>query len=170
MPEAIGLPGLTYDLWNEIIEDVIDSHAPLFEAMHQAADEFKLSKEIVEELKLKGVKEIKKEPWHFMLAIELHADEIGGFRISLFSSEDLEAFWLIKSKASADHGLAPEDLEGFEIEHGLEMDEEVFEGIEETYGISAEAHADGVVFELLLFDSQDIDNSMQNEGAWDEEA
>ncbi len=138
--------------------------------MHQAADEIKISKEIVEELRLKGKKEIERDSWHFTLAIELHADEIGGFRISLFSSEDLEAFWLIKSEAAADRGFTTEDLEGFEIEHGLEMDEEVFEGIEETYGISAEAHADGVVFELLLFDSQDIDNSMQNEGAWDEEA
>ncbi len=138
--------------------------------MHQAADETKISKEIVEELRLKGIKEIEKDSWHFTIAIELHADEIGGFRISLFSSEDLEAFWLIKSEAAADHGFAPADLEGFEIEHGIEMDEEIFDQIAERYGISAEANEDGVVFELPIFDSQDIDNSMQNDGAWGEEA
>lgn len=166
----MSLPGLTYELYNEIIGDVIDDHASLFEAMHQAADGIKLSSEIVEELKNKGVKEIDSGLWHFVLAINLHSDEIGGFRISLFSSEDLEALWQIKAKALADHGLNPVDLEGFEIEHGLEMDEEIFEGIGERFGIIAEAKDDEVVFELLLFDSQDIDNSMENEGAWGEEA
>ncbi len=170
MPESIGSPVLTYDLWNEIIEDVIDSHAPLFEAMHQAANEFKLSREIVEELKLKGIKEIESEPWHFTLAIDLHADDIGGFSISLFSSEDLEAFWLLKGEAAADRGITSEDLEGFEVEHGLEMDEEIFDRIGEGFGISAEASDDEVVFELLLFDSRDIDNSRALADAWDEES
>lgn len=170
MPESISLPGLTYDLWNEIIEGVVDGHAPLFEAMHQVAEGIRLSRELVEELKLKGIKEIESEPWRFILAIELHADEIGGFRISLFSSEDLEAFRLIESEAVAEHGLTPEELESFEIEHGLELDEEIFDQIQERFGISAESKDDEVVFELPLFDSQDIDNSRALADAWDEES
>jgi hypothetical protein len=130
IPETMPLPGLTYDLWNEIIEDIIDRHAPLFEAMHQAAEGIRLSKELVEELKLEGAKEIEKESWNFTLAIKLYADEIGGFSISLFSNEDLEAFWQIEAEAAADRGFALEDIEGFEIEHGMEMDEEIFDGIE----------------------------------------
>jgi hypothetical protein len=170
IPEAIPLPGLTYDLWNGIIENVIDIHATLFEAMHQAAEEIRLSKELVEELKLEGAKEIKKGSWNFTLALEPYADEIRGFSISLISSEDLGAFRQIKTEAAADRGFTSEDIECFEIEHGLEMDGEIFDSMGERFGISAETKDDEVVFELLLFDSQDIDNSIENEEAWNEGA
>jgi len=168
IPEAMPLPGLTYDLWNEIIEDAVDRHAPLFEAMHRAAEGIRLSKDLVEELKLRGAKEIEKDSWNFMLDIELYPDEIGGFSISLFSSEDLDAFRQIEAEAAENRGFTSEDIEGFEIEHGLEMDEEIFDGIGERFGITAEANEDDVVFELLLFDSRDIDNSKENEEAWNE--
>jgi len=42
---------LTYDLWREIVEDVVVSHQPLFEAMHQAADDLELTAALIEELK-----------------------------------------------------------------------------------------------------------------------
>ncbi|OPY48471.1 MAG: hypothetical protein A4E48_02775 [Methanosaeta sp. PtaU1.Bin060] len=163
------LPGLTYDIWNEIIEEVIDCHAPLLDAMHRAAECIRLSKELVEELKIAGAMEFEMDSWSFTLALDLYADEIGGFCISLVSSEGLEAFWLIEAEAAADRGFASEDIEGFEIEHGLKLDEEIFDAIRERFGITAEAKDDEVIFELLLFDSQDIDNSIENEGAWDEE-
>jgi len=162
------LPGLTYDLWNEIIEDAIDRHAPLFEAMRKAAEGIRLSKDLVEELKLRGAKEIEMDSWNFALDIELYSDEIGGFSISLFSSEDLDAFWQIEDKAATDRGFTSEDIEGFEIEHGMKMDEEIFDGIGERFGITAEANGNEVFFELRLFDSRDIDKSKENEEAWNE--
>jgi hypothetical protein len=150
---------LTYDLWNDIIDGVIEAHASLFGAMRQAADGISLSKELVDELKLQGVKEIDVEPWHFLLKIEQYSDEIEGFMISLLAAEELGALELIKADVAALNGVSMEEISGFEADHGLDLDEEITEGISEGYGIDAEIADDGVLFELVVFDSEDIDNS-----------
>jgi hypothetical protein len=150
---------LTYDLWNDIIDGVIEAHAPLFEAMRRAADGTRLSGELVEELKLQGVKEIVAEPWHFLLKIEQYNDEIEGFMISLLAAEEMETLELMKADAAALHGVSLEEIKGFEADHGLDLDEEIIEGISEGYGIDAEIAENGVLFELVVFDSEDIDNS-----------
>lgn len=151
--------GLTYDLWNDVIDSVIEAHAPLFEAMRQAADGINLSRELVEELKLQGVKEIGVEPWRFLLKIELYSDEIEGFMVSLLAAEELETLELTKAEAAALHGISMEEIKGFEAEHGLDLDEEIIEGISEGYGIDVEIAENGILFELVVFDSEDIDNS-----------
>lgn len=150
---------LTYDLWNDIIDGVIEAHASLFEAMRQAADGINLSKELVEELKLQGVKEIDAEPWHFLLKIEQYNDEIEGFMISLLAAEELGTLELMKADVAAQRGVSMEEIISFEADHGLDFDEEIINGISEGYGIDAEIAENGVLFELVVFDSEDIDNS-----------
>jgi hypothetical protein len=59
-----------------------------------------------------------------------------------------------------------EEIQGFEIEHGLEMDEEIFENIEESFNITTEITENGVVFELVIFDSRDLDNNLESDPAW----
>ncbi len=150
---------LTYDLWNDIIDGVIEAHASLFKAMRKAADGINLSKELVEELKLQGVKEIDAEPWHFLLKIEQYNDEIEGFMISLLAAEELGTLEMMKADVAALHGVSMEEISGFEADHGLDLDEEIVNGISEGFGIDAEIADNGVLFELVIFDSEDIDNS-----------
>ncbi len=151
--------GLTYDLWNDIIDGVIEAHAPLFEAMRQAADGITLSGELVEELKLQGVREIGVDPWRFLLKIEQYSDGIDGFMISLLAAEEPLTLELMKADAAALNGVSLEEIKGFEADHGLDLDEEIIEGISEGYGIDAEIAENGVLFEMVVFDSEDIDNS-----------
>lgn len=150
---------LTYDLWNDIIDGVIEAHASLFEAMHQAADGLNISGALVDELKLQGVKEIGVDPWRFLLKIELYNDEIEGFMISLLAAEEPLILELMKANAAALHGVSIEDIKGFEADHGLDLDDEIVEGISEGYGIDMEIAENGVLFELVVFDSEDLDNS-----------
>ncbi len=157
---------LTYDLWNDIIDGVIEAHAPLFEAMRQTADRTHISGALVEELKLQGVKEIGEDPWRFLLKIELYGDEIEGFMISLLAAEELETLELMKAEVAMLHGVSPEELKGFEADHGLDLDEEIITGMEEGYGITAEVAENGILFELVIFDSEDIDNSQRGNHAW----
>ncbi len=157
---------LTYDLWNEIIDDVVIVHSPLFEAMHQAADRLRLSKAFVEDLRRKGMVEIEEEAWRFLLRIEFWEDKIEGFWISLLEAEEAEVFEEIKAKAAADHGFSLEEVQGFELEHGLEMDEEIFKEIEVVWGVVAKAAENEVIFELVVFDSQDLDNSQKSDETW----
>ena len=167
---AVDLFSLTYDLYNQIIDDVVEAHAPLFLAMHQSADEIELSKALVEELKVRGTKEIGEESGSFMLVMDPIDDHIGGFRISLMATESGEIFEQIQAKAAADRGVSLEELEGFELENGLEMDEDIFAEIEESYDITAEAAEDNLILELVVFDSQDIDNMREQDEAWREQA
>ena len=157
---------LTYDLWNEIIYDAVEAHAFLFDAMHQTADQLKLSKELVEDLKQNGVKDVGDDPWHFILEIDLLEDKIKGFTISLLAAESMELFESSIAKAASNHGISLEEIQGFEIEHGLEMDEEIFEKIEESYNVTTDFAEDGVIFELVVFDSRDIDNNLESDPAW----
>ena len=69
-------------------------------------------------------------------------------------------------KLPANHGISLEEIQGFEIEHGLEMDEEIFEKIEESYNVTTDFTEDGVIFELVVFDSRDLDNNLESDPAW----
>jgi hypothetical protein len=62
-----------------------------------------------------------------------------------------------------------EEIEGFELEHGLNMQEEIFVEMEERYAVRVEARENEVVYELVIFDSQDIDNSQSSDLAWQED-
>lgn len=169
MQLKFGVPAmysLTYDLWNDIIDGVIEAHAPLFEAMRRTADRTHISGALIEELKLQGVKEVGEDPWRFLLKIELYSDEIEGFMISLLAAEELETLELMKAEAAMLHGVSQEELKGFEADHGLDLDEEIIAGMEEGYGITAEIAEDGILFELVIFDSEDIDNSQRGNHAW----
>ncbi|MFB3765505.1 MAG: hypothetical protein ACE14P_09705 [Methanotrichaceae archaeon] len=150
---------ITYDLWNDIIDDCIEAHGPLFEAMRRTADKIRLSKAELDELKQKGVKDIYNESWSFLLKIELYDDQIEGFAITLLAAETLEVFDQIKIIATLARGVSEEELSSFEAEHGLDIDEEIFKGMNEGFDIAAEAAENGVLFELIVFDSEDIDNS-----------
>ena len=150
---------ISYDLWNDIIDDCIEAHVPLFEAMRQTADKIHLSKAQLDELKQNGFKEIYSDPWHFLLKIELYDDKIEGFAITLLAAETFEVFDQIKINAASARGVPEEELHGFEAEHGLDIDEEIFKGMSEGFDIAAEPAENGVLFELIVFDSEDIDNS-----------
>ncbi len=160
---------LTYDLWNEIIDNVVIVHGSLFEAMRQIADHLKLSKAFVEDLKRKGLMEIGDGLWNFLVKIEFVDDKIEGYRISLLAAESAGDFEEIKAKVAADQGFSLEEVEGFELEHGLELDEDIFEEMEASYGVTAKVVEDEVVFEQVIFDSQDLDNSLKSVEAWGDE-
>lgn len=160
---------LTYDLWKEIIDDVVLQHSTLFMAMQQAEEELEISRSLIDDLKNKRDLMIANDPWHLRLQIDFIEDKIGGFRINIAAAEELRVFELIKAKAAADHGFSREEIEGFEIEHGLDMDEEIFEAIADSYEIQAELSENEVLFDLIVFDSQDIDDSQMGNLVWQED-
>ena len=166
LPGGSLLHGLSYDLWNEIINSVIEEHAPIFEAMQKVANGLKISKTLVEDLKQNDSIEIAAESWSFLLEMEPEEDEIDGFKIILFAAEPISVFEEIKAHAAADWGFSLEAVTGFEIEHGILIDENIFLEIEEGYGIETELVGDGVLFGVLIFDSQDIDNQRENFKTW----
>ena len=49
------------------------------------------------------------------------------------------------------------------------MREEILVDMEETYGIQAEVGEDHLIYYLVLFDSQDIDDSRSSELIWQED-
>jgi hypothetical protein len=158
---------LTYDLWNTIVDEAVDAYSPLFEEMQQTADGIELSKSLVEKLKQEGAMDVVDENRHFLLAIELYDDGIGGFKISLFISESLDAFEEIKERAASAHDVTFEDIRNFEVEHGMDMSTEISDGIEERYSVYAKEAGVDIVFELVVFDSEDIDsNNLIGNGAW----
>jgi hypothetical protein len=164
------LYSLTYDLWNNIVDEAVDAYSPLFEEMQRTANGISLSKSLVDKLKQEGAIEVVDETLHFLLAIELYDDGIGGFKISLMISENLDAFEEIKERAAAAHDVTFEDIRNFEVEHGMNMAEEILDGIEERYSVYAEDTGKDVVFELVVFDSEDIDsNNLIRNGAWTSE-
>ncbi len=154
---------LTYDLWNEIVHEVMESHTPLFEAMQKATDEIKLSKELVDDLKAKGIVDVTEGHWTFFIQIELLDDVIEGFKISLIAAESMETFEQSIAMAALNHGTSLEDIEGFELENGLELEEEIFEMMEERFDVIADVTDEDVIFELVIFDSQDLDNNLKSE-------
>lgn len=160
------LIGLTYDLWKEIIEKIVLAHDPLFAAMHQASEELQLSLTLIENLKRKIELKIANDPWDFRLRIDFIEDKIRGFIIYLIATEPLEILEEIKANASSDLGFSLEEIEGFEIEHGLNLQEEIFEEMEESYGVQAEVKESEVIYELVIFDSQDIDDSRSSDLVW----
>lgn len=169
MEDVFAMYSISYDLWNEIIDDVIEAHAPLFQAMRQMADKIQISRALVDELKQSGIKEIGSDPWQFLIKIEPYDDGIGGFAISLLAAESPEVFMQIKYNAAAARGISQDEVSGFEAEHGLDMDEEIFGGMQEGFDINAEPAENGVLFELVLFDSEDIDksgSSVSRNNAW----
>ena len=158
---------LTYDLWREIVEDVVVSHQPLFEAMHQAADDLKLTAALIEELKRKEELNLPGD-WNFRLLIDFIKDEIDGFIIFLAAEEPQQLLEQAKSAAAEERGFSLEEMQAFELEHGLNMQEEILVAMEETYGIQAEFGDDRLIYYLVLFDSQDIDDSESSELVWQE--
>ncbi len=160
---------LTYDLWKEIIEEIAQAHDPLFAAMHQAAEELQLSKALIDDLKSKRELTIANDPWELQLTIEFIEDKINGFIIHLEAIEPQEILEEIKANVASDNGFSLEEIEGFEIEHGLDIEEEIFEEMEESYGVRTEVREYEVIYELVIFDSQDIDNNRSSDLAWQED-
>jgi len=160
------LVALTYDLWNNVIDAVIRVHVPLFEAMRRAEKNLILSKALVDELRMKGFKEVQEAEWNFLLIIEPYEDEIGGFKIYLLAAETSEVFQKLKVDAAIAQSVSVNDLRGFEVEHGLDFDDEIFEAMEDSYDISAELTINGLLFELVVFDSDDIDDSGKGVERW----
>jgi hypothetical protein len=160
---------LTYDLWKEIIEDIAQAHDSLFAAMHQAAEELQLTAALINDLKKKRELTIANDPWELQLAIEFIEDEINGFIIFLVAKEPLEILEEIKANIASDQGFSLEEIEGFELEHGLDIQEEIFVEIEESYAVTAEIRENVVIYELVIFDSQDIDNSLSRDPAGQED-
>jgi hypothetical protein len=161
--------GLTYDLWKEIIDEIAIAHDSLFAAMHQTADELQLTTDLIDELKSKKELKIANDPWEFLLMIDFIEDKINGFIIYLATAEQLEILEEIKANVASDHGFSWEEMEGFELEHGLDMQEEIFVEMEESYSVRAEVRENEVIYELVIFDSQDIDNSQSSDLAWQED-
>jgi hypothetical protein len=160
---------LTYDLWKEIIDDIAMAHDSLFAAMHQAAEELQLSMALIDDLKSKRELTIANDPWELRLTIEFIEDKINGFIVFLEAKEPLEILEDIKSNVASDHGFSLEEIEGFELEHGLDIQEEIFVEMEESYGVRAEVKENEVIYELVIFDSQDIDNNRFHDLAWQED-
>jgi hypothetical protein len=161
--------GITYDLWKEIIDEIAVAHDSLFAAMHQAADNLELSTALIDELKSKRDLKIANDPWEFRLMIDFIEDKINGFIIYLATAEQLEIFEEIMADVASNHGFSLEEIEGFELEHGLDMQEEIFIEMEESYGIRSEVRESEVIYELVIFDSQDIDDSQSSDLAWQED-
>jgi hypothetical protein len=160
---------LTYDLWKEIIEEIAQAHDPLFAAMHQAAEELQLSKALIDDLKSKRELTIANDPWELQLTIEFIEDKINGFIIYLEAIEPQEILEEIKANVASDNGFSLEEIEGFETEHGLDIEEEIFVEMEESYGVRTEVRENEVIYELVIFDSQDIDNNRSSDLAWQED-
>ena len=160
---------LTYDLWKEIIEGIALAHDPLFAAMHQAAEELQLSKALIDDLKSKRELTIANDPWELQLTIEFIEDKINGFIIYLEAIEPQDILEEIKANVASDNGFSLEEIEGFEMENGLDIEEEIFEEMEESYGVRTEVGEYEVIYELVIFDSQDIDNNRSSDLAWQED-
>lgn len=162
--------GLTYDIWKEIIGEIVLAHDTLFLAMNQAADELQITSALISELKSKRELAIANETWEFRLMIDFVEDEINGFLVFLAAIEQTEMFEQIKANAISDHGFSMEEAEIFDQEHGLDMKEEILEEMEESYGVRAEVREDAIVYELVVFDSQDIDDSRNYDQTWQGDA
>ncbi|MFZ3134417.1 MAG: hypothetical protein WBH08_12610 [Methanothrix sp.] len=161
---------LNYDLWQEVIEDIASEYAPLFYIMHEAARELLISRPLIDDLLRTRELEISTEPCQMWLQIDPIDDNIGGFRIYLMASEDLDAIKELMMETAEDRGISQEEINAFEVEHGLDMLGDVFEVIRDRYEILPEIGGDNVTFSLVAFDSQDIDDSKGNDIFWSDDA
>jgi hypothetical protein len=156
---AYGMYNLTYDQWMALIDGVVNAQAPLFQAMRAAADGIRLDKNLADELKLDGQKELNVGDWTFLLALDPHDDVIGGFAISLLAEASLDDFDEAKELVAEVGGFTWPDIRNFEAEHGLNLDDEILETVEKEYGVLAEADDQTILFDMVVFDSQDTDNN-----------
>lgn len=160
---------ISYELWQEMVEDVASEYAPLFTIMHETAGEIAVSRALIEYLKKNREMKISSEPWQLWLQIELIEDDIGGFRIYLMASEERNAIEELMANIAEDQDITQEEIEAFEVEHGLDMLGDIFEEIRDEYDIQPEIRGDDIIFSLVVFDSQDIDDSKGNEIFWSDE-
>ena len=100
---------------------MLEAHDSLFAAMHQAAEELQLSKALIDDLKSKRELTIANDPWELQLTIEFIEDKINGFIIYLEAIEPQEILEEIKANVASDNGFSLEEIEGFELEHGLDI-------------------------------------------------
>jgi len=160
---------ISYELWQEMVEDIASEYAPLFSIMHETAREIIISRDLIEDLKKNKEMKISTEPWELWLQIDLIKDDIGGFRIYLMAFEESNAMEELILSIAEEQGITQEDIEAFEVEHGLDMLGEIFDEIRDEYDIQPEIRGDDIIFSLLVFDSQDIDDSKGNDVFWSEE-
>lgn len=160
---------INYEIWKEMVEDIAFEYVPLFSIMHEVAKEMPLSRALVDDLKNTKELTISNDPWRMWLQIELIADNINGFIVYLMASEELNAFENLLSETAEDYGISLEDIDAFEIDHGLDMLGDVFEEIRDKYEIQPETRGSDIIFSLVIFDSQDIDDSKGNDIFWSED-
>lgn len=160
---------LTYDLWTEMLEEIVGAHDGLFSDMHLSAERIEITKALVDELKAKGELSVGGSEGDLLLRIELLEDQIDGFAITLTVEEPLLILQKIMADVVSDHGFSLEEIEGFELEHGLDLMEEILVAIEERQGVRAGLSEESVFFELLIFDSRDIDDLNHSGQAWMED-
>jgi len=161
---------LTYDIWNAIIDDVVEAYSFLFEAMQTAGEQIRLTKPLIDDLRLKGIKIVADEEFQFWLVMDPHEDKIGGFRVVLIAFEDLDLFEAVEDDIAMAHGITYDDIRGFEVEHGLSMEDDILDAVEEGFHISGERLEKGLAFELEIFDSEDLDNSRKAMDTWNAES
>lgn len=150
---------LTYDQWNALIDEAADAHSPLFESMKRVGGGINLFKSFVDKLKQEGMIDVANDDRHFLLTIEPYDDVIGGFKISLMASESLNVFEDIRDRSIEARDITLEEIRNFEAEHGLDMVDEILTAIEEKYSVYADLEDQDIIFELVVFDSEDIDKN-----------
>lgn len=160
---------INYEIWKEMVEDIAFEYVPLFSIMHEVAKEMPLSRALVDDLKNTKELTISNDPWRMWLQIDLIADNINGFIVYLMASEELNAFENLLSETAEDYGISLEDIDAFEIDHGLDMLGDVFEEIRDKYEIQPETKGSDIIFSLVVFDSQDIDDCKGNDIFWSED-
>lgn len=160
---------ISYELWLEMVERVASEYAPLFSIMHEAAREIPLSRALIEELKSNKRVKLSNDPWQIWLQIDLIEDDIGGFRVYLMACVKRDAMEGLMQLTAEDQGITQEEIRAFEVEHGLDMLGDVLEQIEDGYDILPEIIGESIIFSLVIFDSQDIDDSKGNDIFWSEQ-
>lgn len=160
---------LTYELWRELIEYIASECEPLFSIMHEVAGELPLSRDLIDDLKKRNEITISDDPWKMQLQIDPIDDDIGGFRVYLMASIELDAMNELMKETEDDLGVSPEEIDAFEVEHGLDMLGDIFEEIRDKYQVQPEIQEGNIIFSLVVFDSQDIDDSKGNDIFWSDE-
>lgn len=82
------------------------------------------------------------------------------------AAETSEIYQQAKVDAAIAQSASIDDLRGFEVEHGLDLNDDIFEAMEDSYDISVEVTTNGLLFELVVFDSDDIDDSGKGAESW----
>jgi hypothetical protein len=79
----------------------------------------------------------------------------------------MDAFEEIKERAAAAYDITFEDIRNFAAEHGMNMAGEILNRIEERYSVYAGETDKKIVFELVVFDSENIDsNNLMGNEVW----